>query len=176
MRASPGFVYGRLRELCSSVHGNDGSHDSRLHPPPCVFSILAIHAECQPHTAHLGSDDRPPGRCGEPRIRHHRLLGCRQSTQHAGGELPEGARHPGQPCGLLHEQIFLVNTVNALERTDEWKDTAIIILYDDSDGWYDHVMGPIVNRSNVTDDQLLEAGNCGAPKAIDAKGTIQNGR
>ncbi len=76
----------------------------------------------------------------------------------------------------LDEQIFLVNTVNALERTDEWKDTAIIILHDDSDGWYDHVMGPIVNRSNVTDDQLLEAGNCGAPKAIDAKGTIQNGR
>ena len=69
-----------------------------------------------------------------------------------------------------------MNTVNALERTDEWKDTATIILHDDSDGWYDHVMGPIVNRSNVTDDQLLEAGNCGAPKAIDAKGTIQNGR
>ena len=49
----------------------------------------------------------------------------------------------------LDEQIFLVNTVNALERTDEWKETAIIILYDDSDGWYDHVMGPIVNQSNV---------------------------
>jgi len=28
----------------------------------------------------------------------------------------------------------------------------------------------------VTDDQLLGAGNCGAPKAIDANGTIQNGR
>jgi phospholipase C len=76
----------------------------------------------------------------------------------------------------LDEQIFLVNTVNALERTDEWKETAIIILYDDSDGWYDHVMGPIVNQSNVTDDQLLGAGNCGTPKAIDANGTIQNGR
>jgi phospholipase C len=76
----------------------------------------------------------------------------------------------------LDEQIFLVNTVNALEQTDEWKETAIIILYDDSDGWYDHVMGPIVNQSNVTDDQLLGAGNCGTPKGIDANGTIQNGR
>jgi phospholipase C len=76
----------------------------------------------------------------------------------------------------LDEQIFLVNTVNALEQSDEWKETAIIILYDDSDGWYDHVMGPIVNQSNVTDDQLLGAGNCGTPKAIDANGTIQNGR
>jgi len=76
----------------------------------------------------------------------------------------------------LDEQIFLVNTINALEQTDEWKETAVILLYDDSDGWYDHVMGPIVNQSNVTDDQLLGPGNCGTPKAADTKGTIQNGR
>jgi phospholipase C len=76
----------------------------------------------------------------------------------------------------LDEQIFLVNTINALQATDEWKETAVVILYDDSDGWYDHVMGPIVNQSNVSDDQLLGAGNCGTPKAIDAAGDIQNGR
>jgi phospholipase C len=76
----------------------------------------------------------------------------------------------------LDEQIFLVNTINALEQANEWKETAVIILYDDSDGWYDHVMGPIVNQSNVTEDQLLGAGNCGTPKAVDAAGTIQNGR
>jgi phospholipase C len=76
----------------------------------------------------------------------------------------------------LDEQIFLVNTINALQMTDEWKDTAVIILYDDSDGWYDHVMGPIVSQSNVTDDQLLGAGNCGTPKAINTAGDIQNGR
>jgi phospholipase C len=76
----------------------------------------------------------------------------------------------------LDEQIFLVNTVNSLEQTDEWKETAIIILYDDSDGWYDHVMGPIVNQSNVADDQLLGPGNCGTPKAVDVMGDIQNGR
>jgi phospholipase C len=76
----------------------------------------------------------------------------------------------------LDEQIFLVSTINALEKTDEWQETAVIIAYDDSDGWYDHVMGPIVNQSNVTDDQLLGAGNCGTPKPVDATGDIQNGR
>jgi phospholipase C len=80
----------------------------------------------------------------------------------------------------LDEQIFLVNTINALEQTDEWKETAVIILYDDSDGWYDHVMGPIVNQSSVSDDMLLgvapTSNNCGTPKPIDAAGTIQNGR
>src|SRR5260370_916524 len=77
----------------------------------------------------------------------------------------------------LDEQIFLVSTINALEKTDEWEETAVIIAYDDSDGWYDHVMGPIVNQSNVTDDDhLLGAGNCGTPKPVDAAGDTHNGR
>jgi phospholipase C len=76
----------------------------------------------------------------------------------------------------LDEQIFLVNTINTLMRSDEWKETAVIISYDDSDGWYDHVMGPIVNQSSVTDDQLLGAGNCGTPKPANTGGVTQNGR
>src|SRR5262249_28108962 len=35
--------------------------------------------------------------------------------------------------------------------------------YDDSDGWYDHQMGPIVNQSKTPDDALLGPGNCGTP-------------
>lgn len=77
----------------------------------------------------------------------------------------------------IDEQIFLVNTINALMQAPEWRETAVVIAYDDSDGWYDHVMGPIVNQSNEPgDDQLLGNGNCGTPKPIDASGTIQNGR
>ena len=76
----------------------------------------------------------------------------------------------------LDEQIFLVNTINALEKTDEWNETAVIIAYDDSDGWYDHQMGTIVTQSNVSDDQLLGPGNCGSPKANDVSGGTQNGR
>jgi len=76
----------------------------------------------------------------------------------------------------IDEQYFLVKTINALEASDEWKETAVIISYDDSDGWYDHQMGPIVNQSNVNDDQLLGPGNCGEPNAIQVAGTGQNGR
>ena len=76
----------------------------------------------------------------------------------------------------LDEQNFLVNTINKLEASDEWPETAIIIAYDDSDGWYDHQMGPIVNQSNVSDDQLLGAGNCGTPKPVGDNSGIQNGR
>jgi phospholipase C len=65
----------------------------------------------------------------------------------------------------LDEQTFLVNTINTIMKSPFWKNTAIIVLYDDSDGWYDHVIGPIVNQSNTPDDTLTGIASCGTPKA-----------
>ena len=76
----------------------------------------------------------------------------------------------------IDEQFFLVNTINTLMQSDEWNDTAVIITWDDSDGWYDHVMGPIINQSNAPEDQLVGPGNCGTPKPVDSNGDIQNAR
>jgi len=76
----------------------------------------------------------------------------------------------------LDEQTFLVNTVNAIMSSPEWLETAIVILYDDSDGWYGHQLGTFVTQSNVSDDQLLGPGNCGTPKSTQVGGTAQNGR
>jgi phospholipase C len=62
----------------------------------------------------------------------------------------------------LDEQHFLVDTINRLQKTPDWKDTAVVIAYDDSDGWYDHQMSPIVNQSNdPAHDALTIAGTCG---------------
>ena len=49
----------------------------------------------------------------------------------------------------LDEQTFLVTTLNRLQQLPEWRDMAVIIAADDSDGWYDHVMPPIVNQSST---------------------------
>jgi phospholipase C len=75
--------------------------------------------------------------------------------------------HAGYSDPLL-EQAFLVRTVNAIMRSPFWKSTAIVILYDDSDGWYDHLMSPIINPSAVLNtaspgngDQLNGPGVCG---------------
>jgi len=63
----------------------------------------------------------------------------------------------------LDEQQFLVNTINQLQKLPTWSSTAVIIAYDDSDGWYDHVMGPIVSQSADAANDLLDgAGMCGA--------------
>jgi phospholipase C len=65
----------------------------------------------------------------------------------------------------LDEQSFLVTTINKLEQLKDWKSTAVIIAYDDSDGWYDHVMGPLVSPSASPEDALTGTGVCGTPQA-----------
>jgi phospholipase C len=62
----------------------------------------------------------------------------------------------------LDEQVFLVKLINFLQSREEWEHTAVIIMYDDSDGWYDHQMGPIVNQSQGPSDALTAPGFCGA--------------
>jgi phospholipase C len=62
----------------------------------------------------------------------------------------------------LDEQAFIVNVINTLMKSSYWSSTAVIIAYDDSDGWYDHQMGPIVNGSFITnEDTLTGTGACG---------------
>jgi phospholipase C len=61
----------------------------------------------------------------------------------------------------LDEQTFLVQVVNFLQRSPEWKDTAVVVAYDDSDGWYDHQMSPIVNQSSGSNDALTGPNSCG---------------
>jgi phospholipase C len=65
----------------------------------------------------------------------------------------------------LDEQTFVVNVINFLMKTPEWQSTAVIINYDDSDGWYDHQMGPIVNQSQTAADALTAPGACGSSTA-----------
>ncbi|MGB9188200.1 MAG: phospholipase C [Methylovirgula sp.] len=67
--------------------------------------------------------------------------------------------HPGN-SDPLDEQTFVVTVINALQQSPEWKDTAVIIAYDDSDGWYDH-MNNVFNPSTSSVDALIAAGECG---------------
>ena len=69
----------------------------------------------------------------------------------------------------LEEQNFVATLINFLERQPTWKDTAVVILYDDSDGWYDHQFSGIHNPSLSPADNLTNttfspptSGQCGA--------------
>ena len=62
----------------------------------------------------------------------------------------------------LDEQRFLVETINRLQKSPDWHSTAVVISYDDSDGWYDHQMSPILNQSNdPLHDALTTNSTCG---------------
>lgn len=61
----------------------------------------------------------------------------------------------------LDEQVFLVTLINFLQKQPAWNSTAVVVMYDDSDGWYDHQMGPIVNQSTGPADALTGPEACG---------------
>ena len=62
----------------------------------------------------------------------------------------------------IDEQNFLVKEINALQSSPEWSSTAVVIAYDDSDGWYDHVYHAPTNGSA---DPAQDAAACTAAAA-----------
>ncbi len=80
----------------------------------------------------------------------------------------------------LDEQTGLVNLINFLQEQEDWDSTAVIIAYDDSDGWYDHAFAATIYGSFSTADALNGAGNCGTPgvtpEPIGVKGGLVAGR
>ncbi|MGW0995634.1 phospholipase C [Streptomyces sp. NPDC002523] len=67
----------------------------------------------------------------------------------------------------VDEQHFLVDQINAVQSSPQWKSTAVVIAYDDSDGWYDHAS--VAPRNGSTDTALGSNG-----KATDSP-ACQNG-
>jgi len=74
--------------------------------------------------------------------------------------------HPGY-SDPIDGQKFVTQEINALEQTPDWASTAVIVTYDDSDGWYDQVWsgaqngGQPQNPSHTAADTLTGASACG---------------
>jgi phospholipase C len=75
----------------------------------------------------------------------------------------------------LDAQAGLVNLINFLQQQPDWNSTAVILAYDDSDGWYDHAFAATTHGSfaatpipgtgtpAIDIDALNGNGNCGTP-------------
>ncbi len=66
------------------------------------------------------------------------------------------------------EQAFVTQEINALKHTPDWRHTVVIVNWDDSDGWYDHVYSGVINPSLTPGDNVTNAtlsgptsGQCG---------------
>jgi phospholipase C len=71
----------------------------------------------------------------------------------------------------LDEQNFLVSTINHLESLPTWSSTAVLITWDDSDGWYDHLLAPVITGSNTGLDALTNPGQCGSSALVPTNST-----
>lgn len=78
----------------------------------------------------------------------------------------------------LDEQRGVVSAINLIQTSPDWRDTAIIIAYDDSDGWYDHAyVTPTHGSYDNPVDQLNGPGRCGTTSApTGVSGQPVNGR
>jgi phospholipase C len=78
----------------------------------------------------------------------------------------------------LDEQAFTAKIVNFLQQQPDWSSTAVIVAWDDSDGWYDHAYAvPTSSSFDAIADQVNGAGTCGTSTApLGVKGAPVNGR
>jgi phospholipase C len=82
----------------------------------------------------------------------------------------------------IDEQLFIASEINALQHTPDWSSTAVVVSYDDSDGFYDHVFSGVHNPSNTSgvvtppgpQDFLNGTGICGSTSSTPLAG--ENGR
>jgi phospholipase C len=78
----------------------------------------------------------------------------------------------------LDEQDGTAALIDFLMRRPDWKNTAVVITWDDSDGWYDHAFAKVTNASFAPQaDQLDGPGKCGTGKRLPGvEGKPVNGR
>ncbi|MDE1941946.1 MAG: alkaline phosphatase family protein [Betaproteobacteria bacterium] len=78
----------------------------------------------------------------------------------------------------LDEQAFVTQVVNFLQQQPDWKNTLVVVTYDDSDGWYDHVyVSPTSPSFDSQADQLNGSGVCGSGTPLaGVNGKPVNGR
>ncbi len=181
---NPNGTTGCLRSTVSPVTGKAIKDYTVHHQPFQYYPSTANLTHARPN-GRLSGLNRQEGRRGEPSIR------CSQQDFYDAvkdGNFPAVSNlnpqayqdgHAGS-SNPLDEQAFVVHVINFLQTRPEWKDTAVVIAYDDSDGWYDHQMGPIMNQSSGSTDALTGDGNCGNGKTalpgVDAANSHAQGR
>jgi len=172
--ASPGYVSGKpstdvLSAVCTGAHDNvagASETDYSPHHEPFQFYASTANPQHLPPTsiAAIGHQDQANHQYdikdffaaadanNLPAVSY--LKAPEYQDGHAGYSDP------------IDEQTWITSTIDQLESLPSWSSTAVVIAYDDSDGWYDHQAGPVINQSQVASiDALSGPGQCGANSA-----------
>jgi phospholipase C len=152
------------KAVCGSSHTNVGG--------ATVADYSAHHEPFQYYAATSNPHHLPPssvGMIGKTDQANHQYDLSQFYLALAHKELPavsylKAAKYQDGHAGYSDpedEQDFITHVLNELQKSPDWSSTAVVIAYDDSDGFYDHAMPPIVNSSASAQDALSGAGKCG---------------
>jgi phospholipase C len=152
--------------VCGASHANIGGNSvvdySPHHQPFEYYKSTANQTHKAPSSpSAIGSNDQA----------NHQYDLADFSTALQGGNLPavsflKAPEYQDGHAGYsdpLDEQTFLVNTLNSLQKSKDWASTAVVVAYDDSDGWYDHQPSKIVNGSQ---DKAEDTAMCSARPGV----------
>ncbi|MEX0428760.1 alkaline phosphatase family protein [Nocardioides sp. DS6] len=157
-----GAAYAKCQSTDVNLHGSTVTDYSPHHNPFAYYkSTSNPHHYPGTEGVTLGADD-PTDDATHTGANHEYDLSVFEQAV-ADDQLPAvsyvkaDAYQDGHPSNSdpIDEQHFLVREINAIEQSPEWKSTAIVISYDDSDGWYDHQAPTILNPSSTSDDAAI---------------------
>jgi phospholipase C len=173
--ASPGYVPGKPAtddpaKVCTGMHDNIGGTpvtDYTPHHEPFEYYASTANPQHQPppSIAAIGGQDEANHQYDLTDFWAAADSGNQPAVSFLKAPKYQTA-HPGfDRSDPLDEQPFLVDTLNHLQRLPSWKDTAVMIAYDDSGGFYDHQVGPIIRQSQTSLDAFSGKDQCGADPA-----------
>jgi phospholipase C len=156
--------------VCGATHSNVGgssSVDYSPHHEPFQYYASTANPHHLPptSTAMIGHQDQA----------NHQYDLTSFDTALAAGNLPavsflKAGEYQDAHAGYsdpLDEQQFLTSKINEIQKSPDWASTAVVVAYDDSDGWYDQVAAPVGNGSTDTaSDNAGDTAMCtGGPAA-----------
>ncbi len=161
------------RPICGTTHNNIGSASVadyvQHHEPFQYYASTANPMHNAPSSVNEVGVSDPSGTPLSQAVNHqYDISWFNQALAHGNMPAVSYLKAPAYEDGHagysdpLDEQRFLVDEINSIEQSKFWPSTAIVLAYDDSDGWYDHQMGPIVRSSQDTLDTLNGASKCGS--------------
>jgi phospholipase C len=159
--------------ICATSHNNIGNSPSadysEHHEPFQYYASTSNPDHVSPASVSQVGVSGPAGTPATQAINHQYDVSWFNAAVKAGNmptvsylKAPEYQDGHAGYSDPLDEQKFLVDEINMIEQSKDWANTAIILAYDDSDGWYDHQMGPIIRQSQDTADTLNGPGKCGS--------------
>jgi phospholipase C len=172
--ASPNYVSGKpstddLSAVCTTTHDNvagASANDYSVHHEPFQYYASTANPQHLPPTsiAMIGHQDQANHqydlRDFWAAADNHNLPAV---SYLKAPEYQDGHAGYSDP---IDEQTWIASTIDHLESLPSWSSTAVVIAYDDSDGWYDHQAAPVINQSQVASiDALSGAGQCGTNTA-----------